>query len=125
MAAKSVRVRMYRTGLGDCFLLTFPGKANQPFHMLVDCGVFRGTPNERQIMRDVATSIRDATNGTPDALVATHKTPFESSAMSVTRTCNQCSNAPRPSNKSRPFVVPTHKRSLLSTKSFVTVLSMN
>ncbi len=30
-----IRVRMYRVGFGDCFLLTFPG----PHHVLVDCGV--------------------------------------------------------------------------------------
>jgi beta-lactamase superfamily II metal-dependent hydrolase len=30
-----IRVRMYRVGFGDCFLVTFPG----PHHVLVDCGV--------------------------------------------------------------------------------------
>ena len=31
----SIRIRMYRIGFGDCFLVTFPG----PLHVLVDCGV--------------------------------------------------------------------------------------
>ncbi len=32
-------VRMYRVGLGDCFLLAFPtGQAGQAFYMLIDCG---------------------------------------------------------------------------------------
>jgi hypothetical protein len=34
-----VRVRMYRHGLGDCFLLTFPRKGQAPLQMLIDCGV--------------------------------------------------------------------------------------
>ncbi len=33
--AEEIRVRMYRVGFGDCFLVTFPG----PHHVLVDCGV--------------------------------------------------------------------------------------
>lgn len=34
-----VRVRMYRHGLGDCFLLTFPRKGKAaPLQMLIDCG---------------------------------------------------------------------------------------
>ena len=33
------RVRMYRHGLGDCFLITIPRKSGAPFQMLIDCGV--------------------------------------------------------------------------------------
>ena len=68
----TVRVRMYRVGLGDCFLLTFPNKQKQ-FHMLVDCGVFFQTPNEKQRMRDVVVDIKAATGGTIDVLVGTHE----------------------------------------------------
>jgi hypothetical protein len=68
----AVRVRMYRVGLGDCFLLTFPNK-KKPFHMLVDCGVFFQTPNEKQRMRDVVADIKAATGGTIDVLVGTHE----------------------------------------------------
>ena len=32
-----VRVRMYRQGLGDCFLLTF-GEGAAARHALIDCG---------------------------------------------------------------------------------------
>jgi hypothetical protein len=64
---------MYRTGLGDCFLLTFPGKNKKPFHMLVDCGVFSKTPNEKQILREVAAHIKTTTGGTLDVLVGTHE----------------------------------------------------
>src|SRR4051794_40738705 len=44
---EGVTVRMYRTGLGDCFLLAFPkahGDRRDPFTMLIDCGVYKGTP---------------------------------------------------------------------------------
>ena len=34
-----VTVRMYRTGLGDCFLLAFRGRDGSPVYMLIDCGV--------------------------------------------------------------------------------------
>ena len=36
---KGLALRMYRQGLGDCFLLAFPGKGSEPVHMLIDCGV--------------------------------------------------------------------------------------
>ncbi|MFG6429336.1 hypothetical protein [Roseateles sp. LYH14W] len=36
--AYRARVRMYRHGLGDCFLLTLPRKGAAPFNMLIDCG---------------------------------------------------------------------------------------
>src|SRR5205814_10221079 len=46
--ASGVTVRMYRQGLGDCFLLAFPtGQAGQAFYTLIDCGVIFGTQNPR------------------------------------------------------------------------------
>jgi beta-lactamase superfamily II metal-dependent hydrolase len=36
--AVGIRVRMYRVGFGDFFLLTVPGKTG-PAHILIDCGV--------------------------------------------------------------------------------------
>jgi beta-lactamase superfamily II metal-dependent hydrolase len=38
VAGVGVRVRMYRVGFGDFFLLTVPG-TNGPAHVLIDCGV--------------------------------------------------------------------------------------
>jgi beta-lactamase superfamily II metal-dependent hydrolase len=34
----TIRIRMYRVGFGDFFLMTVPGK-NGPAHILIDCGV--------------------------------------------------------------------------------------
>jgi hypothetical protein len=81
-----VKVRMYRTGLGDCFLLVFPRKRrsrNTPdaFTMLIDCGVFKATQNAAERTERIARSIRDATRpshdpaapGRIDLLVITHE----------------------------------------------------
>lgn len=38
ISTEGVRVRMYRVGFGDFFLLTVPG-TNGPAHVLIDCGV--------------------------------------------------------------------------------------
>jgi beta-lactamase superfamily II metal-dependent hydrolase len=68
----AVRVRMFRQGLGDCFLLTFPG-TERPVHMLIDCGVLLGTGDAKVRMQTIAQHILDATGGTLDVLVVTHE----------------------------------------------------
>jgi len=67
-----VKVRMYRQGLGDCFLLTFAGK-KRPVHMLIDCGVLLGTPDSKAVMTRVAEDISEETKGRLDVVVATHE----------------------------------------------------
>ena len=70
-----ITVRMYRQGLGDCFLLTFAGK-DGPVHMLIDCGVILGTADAKAMMTRVAEDIRNATGGGGarlDVVVATHE----------------------------------------------------
>ncbi|HEX5617130.1 MAG TPA: hypothetical protein VFX51_01845, partial [Solirubrobacteraceae bacterium] len=68
----SVRIRMFRQGLGDCFLLTFD-TGDAPKQVLIDCGVLKGTPDSGQRMLAVAEAIRDETGGHLDVLVATHE----------------------------------------------------
>ncbi|HEX8495434.1 MAG TPA: hypothetical protein VF658_21665 [Pyrinomonadaceae bacterium] len=79
--SREVRVRMYRQGLGDCFLLTFPRKP-EPFHMLVDCGALKskhyGSEEMKEVVRDIQQTIKDemATQGAKarlDAVAATHE----------------------------------------------------
>lgn len=76
MAASAfpVRVRMYRQGLGDCFLLSF-GKGQAQRHVMIDCGTLGATTSGVK-MKEVAESIRD-TVGAPgkhlDLLIATHE----------------------------------------------------
>lgn len=69
---QSVRIRMYRQGLGDCFLLTFP-KVDGESHVLIDCGVLTGTAEAQARMQAVAQNIVDTTHGHLDALVVTHE----------------------------------------------------
>jgi hypothetical protein len=35
----AVRVRMYRHGFGDCFLLSFMAANQKVYSMLIDCGI--------------------------------------------------------------------------------------
>jgi len=70
-----VRVRMYRHGLGDCFLLTFPRAGRDPFQMLVDCGALSRSAAEMRVLAGhIATATRRG-DGTSrlDLVVATHE----------------------------------------------------
>src|SRR5687767_3069709 len=67
-----VRIRMYRHGLGDCFLLTFRGKAKD-VHVMIDCGIVLGTTEPGDVMKKVAQDVKQATGGTVDVLVITHE----------------------------------------------------
>lgn len=67
------RVRMYRQGLGDCFLLSLPRAGAEPFHCLIDCGVLLGTPDAPAVMRRVAENIARETGNHLDVVVVTHE----------------------------------------------------
>ena len=65
-----LRVRMYRQGLGDCFLLTFnPGGDEK--HVLVDCGTLGVTEGVK--MSDVIADVDSTTNGHLHLVIATHE----------------------------------------------------
>lgn len=70
-----VRVRMYRQGLGDCFLITFDVGGNEK-HMLIDCGTLGATTTGIKIgdvMKHVAaTTDPTSKKGKLEVLVATH-----------------------------------------------------
>ncbi len=70
-AGPRVRVRMYRQGLGDCFLVTFDVGGNEK-HMLIDCGTLGATTTGNKLEKVVA-DIRTTTNNHLDLLVATHE----------------------------------------------------
>jgi len=68
-----LRVRMYRQGLGDCFLITLPGD-DGPFYMVIDCGVVLGTDASGiQKLHDAVDDISKVTGGQIDLLVVTHE----------------------------------------------------
>ena len=64
-----LRVRMYRVGFGDCFLLSLPG-ADRHHHVLVDCGVH--AKGDIKTMPAIVQDIRAETNDTLDLVVVTH-----------------------------------------------------
>ncbi len=66
-----VRVRMYRQGLGDAFLLTFDPDGHDPAHVLIDLGTI-GAGSGIDMDRVVAEVMRE-TRGHLCAVVATHE----------------------------------------------------
>ena len=69
-----IKVRMYRQGLGDCFLLAIEeNKTKKPTYILIDFGVFVGTANGKKRMEWIAEHIIQTTDGKLDVLVATHE----------------------------------------------------
>jgi hypothetical protein len=69
------RVRMYRQGLGDCFLISLPRTdgSSRPFYVMIDCGVVLGTSDPGTIMKQVLDNIAEVTGGEIDLLIATHE----------------------------------------------------
>src|SRR5450755_584730 len=66
-----LRVRMYRQGLGDCFLLTFnPGGDEK--HILIDCGTL-GSKSTEVKLPEVIADIDKTTGGHLHLVVATHQ----------------------------------------------------
>lgn len=70
---EKVKIRMYRQGLGDCFLLTFNDAENNTFNMLIDCGVLSKGKIYSEKMNEVALNIKVSTNKKLDVIVATHE----------------------------------------------------
>ncbi|HEY6660235.1 MAG TPA: hypothetical protein VI031_03800 [Pyrinomonadaceae bacterium] len=68
-----IKVRMYRQGLGDCFLITIPRKNGTPFYAVIDCGVILGTKDAGKVMTEVVEHIIQTTGGHVDLVAATHE----------------------------------------------------
>ena len=68
------KVRMYRQGLGDCFLISLPRNdgSDRPFYVMIDCGVVLGTADPGTIMKQVMDDIVKVTDSEIDILIATH-----------------------------------------------------
>lgn len=70
-----VKIRMYRQGHGDCFLLAFAGREgrkSRPVYVLVDCGLKNGSEVNADI-QDIIDDIHDATSGHIDIAIVTHE----------------------------------------------------
>src|SRR5512145_2888473 len=71
---RSVTIRTYNVGFGDCFLLSFRYAAGFERHVLIDygsTGLPEGVPATR--MMDIALDIKQRTGGRLHAVVATHR----------------------------------------------------
>jgi beta-lactamase superfamily II metal-dependent hydrolase len=70
MAEEQIRIRMYRVGFGDCFLLTLPEPGGAPRHVLIDCGVHhRG---DIKTLESVVKNIAEETGKQLAIVIATH-----------------------------------------------------
>lgn len=71
---KSIRIRMYRVGFGDCFLLSIPTASGQnrdrQQHILVDCGVH--SKGDIGTMEKVVDNIDEVTDKKLAVIIATH-----------------------------------------------------
>ncbi len=69
-----IRIRMYRIGFGDCFLLSLPaenGKGEDLYsHILIDCGVH--AQGDIGTMEKVVNNIAEVTNRKLEIIIATH-----------------------------------------------------
>ncbi|MDB5455802.1 MAG: hypothetical protein JWP92_1387 [Caulobacter sp.] len=70
--ADTLKVRMYKGLLGDCFLLSLASGAVRS-HILIDCGILQGIAGGAQRMKKVAADIVAQTGGRLDLLVVTHQ----------------------------------------------------
>ena len=72
---KTLTLRCYGVGFGDCFLLSFDyGGSTATRHVLIDFGTTQKPPNARKaLMKDIANDIAAVTAGTLHMLVATHR----------------------------------------------------
>jgi hypothetical protein len=71
-AAIKATVRMYRQGLGDCFLLTFT-QSDKITRILIDCGVVLGAPNGVAKTKEVVQQLAKDCDNKLDIVVATHE----------------------------------------------------
>jgi beta-lactamase superfamily II metal-dependent hydrolase len=73
--AKGLKIRMYRVGFGDFFLITVPTKTAGNQYILIDCGVFKGTSGTGDI-GSIVEAVEDmfqTTNGHLALVIMTHR----------------------------------------------------
>src|SRR5438093_465402 len=68
-----VTVRMYRRGLGDCFLLQFTKDDGGLFIVLIDCGLIGVATGPKPKMEEVVADIDKACGNRLDVVIMTHE----------------------------------------------------
>ena len=73
-ADSELRVRMYRVGFGDFFLVTVPS-GDGPQHILIDCGVTPGTTHKGDIgtIKDAVADMAKETKNKLALIIVTHR----------------------------------------------------
>jgi len=72
-ASDQVHVRMYRHGLGDCFLVRFPKDGGGSFNILIDCGLIGVATNPKDVMQKVVANIDQVCDNHLDLVIMTHE----------------------------------------------------
>lgn len=71
---EQVHVRMYRQGLGDCFLVRLPKSTGDGlFNILIDCGLIGVAQNPKTTMQTVVADIAETCANHIDLVVVTHE----------------------------------------------------
>jgi hypothetical protein len=70
---KQLKIRMYRHGLGDCFLLRLPRDDGETYNILIDCGLISVAEKPKETMQGVVADIESVCSGKLDLVVATHE----------------------------------------------------
>jgi beta-lactamase superfamily II metal-dependent hydrolase len=86
MSESEIRIRMYNTGFGDCFLLTFPAE-ERPLNVLIDCGkhaLSTTGPRIGRVVKKVLEDIQERDGPRIDVVVATHRHQDHVSGFSST-----------------------------------------
>lgn len=71
-----VKIRMYRQGHGDCFLLAFAGREGRRkrnVYVLIDCGLKPKSEVKNQKIDKIIDDINEATGGHIDIVIVTHE----------------------------------------------------
>jgi beta-lactamase superfamily II metal-dependent hydrolase len=73
-SATGLKVRMYRVGFGDFFLVTAPTSAGKRY-ILIDCGVFKGTTGKGDLssIEDAVEDLYTTTGGQLALVIMTHR----------------------------------------------------
>ena len=69
LSGRSARIRMYRVGFGDCFLLTLPTDGGNA-HVLIDCGVHNS--GDLKMIPAIVANIAEVTGNHLDLVIASH-----------------------------------------------------
>jgi len=70
-----IRVRMYRVGFGDFFLVTLLDDSGNAHHIIIDCGVFKGTSQTGDIgsIEAAVADMVETTGGHVALVIMTHR----------------------------------------------------